>query len=182
MIEDFKLNDSRIVKIKIITKEDYEKDNNYEYVYNWLNRVNKYLHIDFKPKNLEQNKKLFYDMLDGGLNIFIGAIFKNNIIGTADLRINPEIEKIKHVGSWGIAIHPDFHNQGLGMRLLTHIENLAREKGLIRLEADYYEGHKAAEVLYINKLGYKKEGFHTKAILLSDGTYTNKISIGKLLE
>jgi len=99
MIEEFKLKDSRIVEIKLITKEDYEKDNNYTYVYNWLNRVNKYLHIDFKPENLERNKKSFYEMLDGGLNIFIGAIFRNNIVGTADLRINPDIEKIKHVGS-----------------------------------------------------------------------------------
>jgi len=67
------------------------------------------------------------------------------------------------------------------LRLLTHIENLAREREILRLEADFYEGNTAAEVLYLKKLNYEKEGVHRKAILLNDGKYVNKISIGKIL-
>lgn len=182
MIEEFKLKDNRVVEIRIITKEDYEIDDNYEFVYSWLNKVNKYLYIEFKPENLERNKEWYYEMLDTGNFFVIGAIFKGKIIGTTDLRINPEVEKVKHVGSWGIAIHQDFHNQGLGMRLLTHIETLAREKGLIRLEADFYEGNTAAKTLYVEKMNYEIEGIHKKAVKLTDGTFTNKISIGKLLD
>jgi len=55
--------------------------------------------------------------------------------------------KIRHVGRWSIIIHPHFQHQDLGEILLTIIEDIAKKKGLKRLEAKYAEGNRAAEEL-----------------------------------
>ena len=41
--DKFKLKDGRVVEIKILTMDDYDADKQYEYVHNWLNKVNKFL-------------------------------------------------------------------------------------------------------------------------------------------
>lgn len=181
-IEKFELKDGRFVEIKRLTIDDYQKENNYEFVHEWLHKVNKYLNLEFNKEDLEHDKSNFYDFMAQKEGIVIGALFDQKIIGTADLRFNFESKKQKHVGSWGIAIHPAFQNQGLGTRLLLIIEKIAKERGLKRLEADFYEGNKSAEQLYINKLKYIIEGRQKFAILLNDGTYTDKILIGKIID
>jgi len=182
MIKEFILKDGRKVIIKKLTIEDYKKDNNYEFVHSWINQVNKYLNAEFNKEDLERDKKEWYKYLSTTDEIAIGAIYDGKIIGTASLRLNLKSKKTRHVGDWGIAIHPDFHNNGLGMELLTIIEKIAEEKGLIKLEADFYDGNKSAETLYLKKLNYKIEGRRKYAILLKDGTYVDKICIGKIFK
>ncbi len=65
--------------------------------------------------------------------------------------------------------------------MLLIIESIARMKGLKKLEADYYEGNAPAENLYIKKLNYQIEGRKRISVLLMDGTYADKIMIGKII-
>ncbi len=183
MIENFKLKDGRIVEIKILNSSDYEKNKNYEFVHGWLNKINKYLNYEFNKENLERDKKEFFDnSINSDKEIIVGALYEGRIIASATLRLNLRIRKRQHVGEWGIAIHPDFHNHGLGMRLITIIEGLAKEKGLKKLEADFYSGNLSAEYLYINKMKYEIEGKRKLAVFLKDGTYTEKVMIGKIID
>lgn len=184
MIENFKLKDGRIVVIKHLSIEDYEKDNNYEFVHNWLYRVNKYLDAEFEKEELDKNKKFYYDFILSNTeeNIVIGAFHEEKIIASASLMFNEKKQKSKHVGNWGIAIHPDYHNNGLGMRLLSLMEDVAREKGLKRLEAEYYDGNDNAEHLYLKKMEYTMEGKRKYAALLKNGKYVDKILIGKIID
>jgi ribosomal protein S18 acetylase RimI-like enzyme len=181
-VQQYILKDGRTVEIKVLTREDYEKNSNYEFVHEWLNEVNKYLNYEFDRENVERDKKDFFEnYLQSKNEILVGALYDGKIIASSSLRLNLKINKRKHVGEWGIAIHPDFHNQGLGMRLLTIIEDIAKEKGLKRLEADFYSGNLSAEHLYVKKMNYKVEGKRKLAALLKDGTYTDKIMIGKII-
>jgi RimJ/RimL family protein N-acetyltransferase len=181
--EEFKLKDGRIVKIKRLLIEDYEKNNNYEFVHNWLNKVNKYLLGEFEKEDLDRDKEYFYNILSNKKeNLMIGAIFNQNIIASSGFSINLKLKKTRHIGNWGISIHPDFQNQGLATKLLKIIEIIAKEKGLKRLEADYFEGNKIAEHLYIKKLGYKIEGRRKYAAYLKNGRYTDKIMIVKIID
>ena len=169
MIEKFELKDSSSVIIKRLAKGDYENDNNYEYVHEWLHQVNKYLLLEFEKESLEQDKEFYYQHLSNEeAHIVIGALNKNKIIASANLEIDLYKPKVKHVGTWGIAINPDFHGQGLGTRLLTIIEEIALEKGLKKLEAEFLEGNEVAQRLYINKLHYKIEGRRKYSSLLKD--------------
>ncbi len=181
MIERFRLKDNRIVVIKYLTKEDYDRDHNYEFVHSWLHEVSKYLNAEFNKEDLEKDKKMFYEeYLNCESEIIIGAIFEGKIVASTNLRLNDSL-KHKHVGNWGLAIHPNFQNNGLGTKLLLVIESIAKMKGLKKLEADYYDGNAPAENLYINKLNYQIEGRKRLAILLKDGKFADKIMIGKII-
>ncbi len=181
--EEFILKDGRVVLIKRLSIEDYEKNNNYEFTHNWLNQVNKYLLGEFEKENLQQNKEYFYNKLSNKAeDLMIGAIYNQRIIVSAGVSVNLKLKKINHVGNWGISVHPDFQNQGLGAKILKIIEDIAKERGLKRLEADFYEGNEIAEYLYVKKLGYEIEGRQKYAALLKDGTYVDKITMGKIID
>ena len=183
MIEEFKLKDRRNVIIKRLNIEDYENNQNYEFVHNWLNKVSKYLGRDFPPEELEKDKEFFYKKLKNLEQfIVIGAKFNENIIGTASLELNLSSKKFKHVATWGIAVNKDFQNQGLGKRLLGVLEDIAETLGIKKLEAEFIEGNKIARNLYTNKLNYSIEGRKKYSVLLSNGTYVEKIQIGKILD
>jgi len=183
MNEEFKLKDGRIVNIKRLSIEDYEYDNNYEFVHNWISRVSKYLGRDFDSKNVKIDKMLLYDSLKNQeANITIGALYDGKIIASSSLILNPFNEKMNHVGTWGISVHPDFQNQGVGRKLLLLIEKIAIEKKLIKLEAEYLEGNYPAESLYVQKLGYIIEGRRKFKAKLKNGTFLDSILIGKIID
>jgi ribosomal protein S18 acetylase RimI-like enzyme len=162
--------------------EDYEKNNNYRFVHNWLHQVDKYLAFEFKEEDFEQNKKNYYEMLSNEkANFFIGALFNGMIIASSNLTVSSYYKKETHIGRWGIVVHPDFQNKGLGTKLLKIIEQTSIEKGLIKLEAEFYDGNVNAEILYIEKLNYIIEGRRKCAALLNDGVYVDKILLGKII-
>ena len=183
MIEEFKLKDGRYVNIKKLTIDDYKINNNYDYVHNWLNQVNKYLALEFEKEDLEQNRRNFEVIMANKDNyIMIGAIYDDKIIASASLELNLRSKKMGHIGKWGIAIHPDFQNNGLGTRLLLLIEKLAKEKGLKKLETEYFTGNINAERLYVEKLKYQIEGRRKHGAILKDGTYIDRVLIGKIID
>jgi len=183
MIEKFTLKDGRNVTIKRLNIEDYEKNQNYEFVHSWLNEVNKYLGREFLAEELEQDKEGFYKKLKNIEHLFvIGAKYNEKIIASASLELNLSSKKFKHVATWGIAVNQDFHNQGLGKRLLEIIEDISKTLGIKKLEAEFIEGNIIARNLYTKKLNYSIEGRKKYAVLLSNGTYVDKIQIGKIID
>ncbi|MFW9897938.1 MAG: GNAT family N-acetyltransferase [Candidatus Thorarchaeota archaeon] len=183
MIEEFKIKDGRVVFIKRLTMDDYKINKNYEYVHSWLNQVNKYLALEFDKENLEQDRRNFEIIMSNKDNyIMIGAIYNEKIIASANLELNLRNKKMGHIGKWGIAIHPKFQNKGLGTRLLLIIENIAKEKGLKKLETEYFNSNVKAEKLYVEKLKYQIEGRRKCGAKLKEGIYTNRILIGKIID
>jgi RimJ/RimL family protein N-acetyltransferase len=183
MKEEFRLKDGRNVTIKRLKVEDYEKNQNYEFVHNWLNQVSKYLGRDFPPEELEKDREYFYKKLKGLEHFFVvGAKYNEKIVGTASLELNLNSKKFKHVATWGISVNQDFQNQGLGERLLEVLENIAKSLGIKKLEAEFIEGNSIARNLYTKKLKYSIEGRKKYSVLLSNGTYVDKIHIGKILD
>lgn len=90
--------------------------------------------------------------------------------------------KSKHVGTWGIAIHPEFQGQRLGLKILRKIEEFARDKGIKKLQAAYISENKSAEALYVGKLKYDIEGRQRFSALLKNGKYADIVLIGKILD
>ncbi len=164
-------------------KEDYEKNNNYEFAHTWLRKVNKYLSLEFSMETIEQDKEGYYQIISNKEAHFVfGALHDDKIVGSSSLEIDLFRPKVKHVGSWGIAIHPDFHNQGLGRKLITVMEDKAKEKGIKKLEAEYFEGNDKAQRLYLEKLNYEVEGRRKYSGILKDGKYVDRILIGKIID
>ncbi|NVM31822.1 MAG: GNAT family N-acetyltransferase [Candidatus Helarchaeota archaeon] len=183
MLEQFELKNGTLVTIKRLFVDDYEKDNNYEFVHSWLHKVDRYLGMEFLEEELENDKASWYKSLANLEEMInIGALHEEKIIGSVSLQIKVKNKRLQHRGEWGITIHPDFQNNGLGTRLLEIIEVIAREKGLIRLEAGYVEGNEIAVHLYVNKMGYTIEGRCPFALRYDNGTYEAEILIGKILD
>ncbi len=148
-----------------------------------MDKISEFLARDFDPKNIEIDKKFFYNSLaTKEANIIIGAFHEGKIIVSSSLIINHLNEKMAHVGVWGIIVNPDFQNQGLGTYILGLIEKIAREKGLKKLEAEFVDGNKNAEKLYVKKLNYVIEGRRQFKIKLKLGNYVDSILIGKIID
>lgn len=178
---NFWMKDGRKITLKKLTVEVCEQNENYEYMHEWLNKVSRFLPRDFLKKDLSKDKKEFYLLLKNEETIIIGGLYEGKIVAQARLAFYLERDKIKHCGRWSIMIHPDFHNQGLGLTLLQGIENIAYCMGLTRLEAAYIDGNKPAERLYIDKLQYVIEGRKKNAFMTDDGVYRDRIMIGKMI-
>jgi len=182
MIKSYIVKDKNKISIKYVTIADFEKNKNFKYYYDWRSRVDDFLRSKTKIKMLEEVRKKFYDNLaHPDENIMIGAFYKDKLIGLTYLYRNIMNERIKHIGKWGIVIHPDFQNQGIGTIMLKNLENRANQIGIIKLEASFQSRNHIAEHLYIEKLHYKIEGIKKLAILLENGTFDDEILIGKLL-
>ena len=182
-IEEFKLKDGRIVEIKKLTMEDYRLENNYEYIHDWLNRVNKFLALEFEKEDLEKDRANFEILMSNkDKYIMIGGVYNGKIIATANLELNLNNKKMGFIAKWGLAVAPNFQNQGLGTRLLQIIEHQAKEKGVKKLETEYFLGNVSAEKLYVKKLNYQIEGRRRFGGKLKDGTYTDRILIGKIID
>ncbi|MFX1339180.1 MAG: GNAT family N-acetyltransferase [Promethearchaeota archaeon] len=131
---------------------------------------------------LEEVRKKLYDKLTHpDENIVIGAFYKDKLIGLIYLHRKLMNERIKHIGKWGIIVHPDFHNQGIGTIILKTLENGAIQIGLIKLEASFQSRNHVAKHVYLDKLHYKVGGIKRLAILLDNGTFNDEILISKLL-
>jgi len=175
------LKDGREVLVSNLTVENCTLNNTYEYMHNWGHQVRRFILKEFHPKDLRRDKKEFFKKLSDPEVMVLGGFYGQKIIAQASLHTHNSRKKIRHVGGWGIMIHPHFQHQGLGEILLTIIEDIAKKKGLKRLQAKYAEGNRAAEELYLRKMGYDIEGRQKKAFLVDNSTYIDEILIGKLL-
>ncbi|MBY7143945.1 GNAT family N-acetyltransferase [Virgibacillus sp. NKC19-3] len=69
------------------------------------------------------------------------AVYDDKVIGLIDIEYEVKEGTVcsrgKGLGGmiWHIAVHPDFRRQGIGNKLFIEAENIAKDKGLNRLEA-----------------------------------------------
>lgn len=77
-----------------------------------------------------------------------------------------------------ISVKGGYRGQGLGTRLMQAAEELAREKGIRRIELEVFSQNPAVE-LY-KRLGYEVEGRKREAVRLNDG-YDDIIFMAKFI-
>ncbi|MDH5690782.1 MAG: GNAT family N-acetyltransferase [Candidatus Bathyarchaeota archaeon] len=83
---------------------------------------------------------------------------KQRIIGSASLSFN-SAEALKHKAEFGITVHDDYQNMGLGTAMVKHLLGIARKKGLKKMFLLVNTDNKRAISLY------EKCGFEIEAIL-----------------
>lgn len=105
------------------------------------------------------------------------AVVDNKIVGWCDISsIHRQVAE--HVGSLGIGVLDGFRGMGIGEALMRAALDLAKRKGLTRIELTVRENNTRAIELY-KKLGFVAEGLHQNAIRI-DGKYENYISMALL--
>jgi RimJ/RimL family protein N-acetyltransferase len=105
----------------------------------------------------------------------------DRLITSASLSFN-EMEIYQHRAEFGITVHDDYQNQGLGTILTQYMIDIARSLGLKKVDLMVVAHNERAINVY-KKLGYKKEGHlrmnHYNNIL---GDYCDEYKMGLILE
>lgn len=100
------------------------------------------------------------------------------VVGHVSL-ITSNKHREKHSASIAIAVHPDFHGQGVGKRLMNEaIKQADNWLNLIRLELEVYANNRAACMLY-EKLGFGIEGTKRFASF-KEGKYADLLLMSRI--
>jgi RimJ/RimL family protein N-acetyltransferase len=88
--------------------------------------------------------------------------------------------RMNHLGEVVIYISQDFQGQGLGTAMMEAGLNLAKARGLHRLQLTVIEDNKGAIRAY-EKVGFQREGRKADAYRGEDGMYHDAVDMGIIL-
>ena len=92
------LKDSRKIKIRNLTPEICDLNDNYGYMHQWLHQVNRFLPKEFNPEDIDRDKKEFFKKLSDPEGLILGGFYGGKIIAQARLHFYSSRKKICHVG------------------------------------------------------------------------------------
>ena len=138
--------------------------------------------VDIHTKNLKEMHDLFERFLKklpcNKNQIFLVGKLDGKVIGF--LGIHRRGKRMKHIGTIGISIHPDYWNRGYGTELLKAGLEYAKKEGFLRLEADTLAKNKAM-IRIAEKAGFKLEGGRTERVKMNE-SYEDETLLGIILE
>jgi len=108
------------------------------------------------------------------------------IIGLAEERVVGHLHifrypsRMSHLGDLIIYLNQDFHNAGLGTAMMKAGLELAKDRGLHRIQLTVINGNKNAVHVY-EKVGFRREGLRVERYLAEDGLYYDAIEMGLVL-
>jgi len=104
--------------------------------------------IESWTSNIDYNKNL-------PILALIQGCGKERIIGSASLSFHSQ-EAVRHKAEFGITIHDDYQNQGLGTLMIKHLLEIAQKKGLKKIYLRVHTENRRAIHVY-EKCGFKIE-------------------------
>jgi len=140
-------------------------------VLNDVIREGKYLFMNSEIADVEQEFQWFERGTKEGMYYLVGRV-GDKVVGGAS--IHPKTDKHAHVASYGIFIHKNYRNLGLGTTLTKTLIEIAKKRGLEILQLSVYSTNKRAAHVY-QKCGFKQAGRLKNGIKFLDGTYADEI-------
>jgi ribosomal protein S18 acetylase RimI-like enzyme len=138
-------------------------------------RERRYLALLEAPP-IEQFRPFVQDVIKQSHPQF-GALSDGEVVGWCD--VLPRGRPIyAHSGVLGMGLLPPFRGQGIGRRLLQQTVDVARARGLTRVELTVREDNASAIALY-EGIGFVAEGIQRNAFKV-DGCYHNLIMMAAL--
>lgn len=116
-------------------------------------------------------------LADGGVHL-VAVDAAGLVVGWCDIARSPR-EGFRHSGRLGIGLLPGYRGQGLGERLMIAAIELARDRGLERIELEVFGSNTRAIALY-ERLGFVHEGIRRGAWKI-DGRYDDDVLMAKFL-
>jgi len=168
--DEYKLADDRIVTFTDLNENDLPELTS---VYNRVIEEGKYFLRNEGISSNEDALKWFREHVKAGLTYVVVKV-SCELVGGAT--IEPREGKASHVGYFGIFMKKEFRNLGIGTRLTRKIIELAREKKFEIIQLYVFASNKQAIHVY-KKLGFEEIGRIRRGVKLSDGTYTDYITM-----
>ncbi|MBB3773578.1 MULTISPECIES: GNAT family N-acetyltransferase [Ancylobacter] len=89
-------------------------------------------------------------------NVELVAVLEGRVVGHLGMLLN-RAPRRKHVGTFGLCVHPDVHGRGIGSALMTEMLNMADNwLNLLRLELGVASDNARAIALY-ERFGFTRE-------------------------
>lgn len=183
IISTYTTNSGKEIQFRSIQLSDLDKMTKY---INDLSKEDTF--ITFSGEEITKKEKFDYisksiESISKKDKVIILAIFNQNIIGVSDVSRNTSSRKRGlHVGIFGISIHKDFRNEGIGKKLMeiTIQEAKNRMVNLKQIQLKCYSPNIYALKLY-KELGFIEYGRIPKAILYK-GEYVDEITMALQVE
>lgn len=119
----------------------------------------------------------FYANAGGDALEFV-AVCDGRAVGHMGILLNRNPRR-KHVASFGIAIHPDYHRKGVGQAMMEELVRLADNwLNLRRIELSVFTDNEAAIALY-RKFGFEIEG-ESRFDVFRQGRYASSYRMARL--
>lgn len=124
----------------------------------------------------EQEDNIIKNYLESPGKIMIAAYRASQPIGLLNLEVGHR-KRNSHVGEFGMAIFPEFRNQGIGRQMLQSLLFWAKaEPGLEKVQLKVHARNKGAINLY-QKLGFQTEGTEIRGVKLDEHHYDDVIQM-----
>ncbi len=106
------------------------------------------------------------------------AEIKGRVVGVLTFGVGQNPRR-KHAGEIGMAVHDDFHGQGVGSALMTAIVDMAENwLNVSRIELSVFTDNAAGIALY-EKFGFETEGT-LRNYAFRNGTYADVYAMARL--
>lgn len=134
------------------------------------------------PSESEKTSEHFISNIDSNSHQFV-AVYKNDsgeetVVGSAGISVHTS-PRLRHCAGFGIMIHRDFQDKGVGSRLIETVLDMADNwLMLVRVELTVYVNNEKAIHLY-EKYGFKKEGIKSKASI-RHGKYEDELYMARI--
>lgn len=113
--------------------------------------------------------------------VILVAVQNGKLIGNLDFK-NGGRERTQHTGEFGMSVHPDYQNKGVGKHLLTTLLDWAKTNPMIeKVKLSVFTNNKPAIYLY-EKLGFIKEGELHSEVKMETGMYVNLYEMYKMVK
>ena len=110
-------------------------------------------------------------------NVELVALYGGTITGHLGILLNQNIRR-RHVASFGIAVHPEYHGMGIGNAMMETLIDLADNwLNLVKVELAVNSANKIAIGLY-KKFGFEVEG-EAKYDVYHGGQYTHSLKMAR---
>src|SRR5688572_23574502 len=108
-----------------------------------------------RPPSIEVASRYWRCVLEPNVRLLL-ARSGNRVVGTAQLELATRENGLHRAEVNKVLVHPDHHSQGIGKRLLSEIEAVARREGRTLLYLDTNENDPANE--FYGRTGWTKAG------------------------
>ena len=141
----------------------YPKIDDVQILKDYINKISNektYILYQGEQQTLESETAWLKNKLDKISNdecVYICAFFKDRLIGSSEITL---LDKVKsHIGSFGITIHSDFRQEGIGHKLMELVisESIKNIPNLKIIDLEVFGNNPNAFNLY-KKLGFVEYG------------------------
>jgi RimJ/RimL family protein N-acetyltransferase len=134
--------------------------------------------ISLRPNGItkEETKQYLPETSINKDKLCLIALKDQAVVGCLTFSRHKKIE-YQHCGEFGMTVHPEFWNKGIGTGLMNELEAWCLKNSFLKIELGVWSNNITAIRLY-EKYNYKVEGVRKKSIIRNDNAY-DLILMGK---